>query len=167
MTLGWLLCLTAFFSAQTIPHNEAETLSGKKIVLPDTAAGHPAILVVGFSRAGGDSSGKWDKQLRKDFAGDTNLRFYNIAVLAGAPKLVRGMIRHGMRGSIPKDEHDSFVLLYEDEAAWQKLAGFSDANDAYVLLVDSSANIRWRGHGKAADALAEAALKAEIAKIER
>jgi len=52
--------------------------------------------------------------------------------------MFRGMIRYGMRGSIPKNEQDSFVLLYQDEDVWKKLADFSDPNDAYITLVDSA-----------------------------
>jgi hypothetical protein len=53
------------------------------------------------------------------------------AELQDAPKMVRGLIRHGIRGSIPKDEQDSFVLLYQDEDVWKILADFSDPNNAY------------------------------------
>src|SRR5437868_3220604 len=144
-----VLLIGSGISAQVIPHTQGDTLSGNKIVLPDAFAGHPAVITIGFSRAGGDSTGRWGKELRKDVAGNADLRFYSIAVLEDAPKMVRGMIRHGMRGNIPKAEQDSFVLLYQDEVTWKKLADFSDPGDAYIILVDSAANIRWRTHGKA------------------
>jgi hypothetical protein len=148
---------------QVIPHTEAETLSGNKVVLPDV--GHSAIFIVGFSHAGGESSGRWDKELRQDLARDSTLRIYSVAELQDAPRMVRGMIRHGMRGSVPKNEQDSFVLLYQDEDVWKRLADFSDADDAYILLVDSAGNIRWRTHGKEPDAQGVGALKDEIGKI--
>src|SRR5579864_5726327 len=112
--------------AQSIPHTEAETLSGRKVVLPDDFAGHPAVLNIGFSRSGGDSSRRWGKQLAQDLAGDKNVRIYSIAELQDAPKMVRGMIKHGMRSGVPKPEQDFFVVLYEDDDAWKKLAEFSD-----------------------------------------
>jgi ATP synthase subunit 10 len=151
--------------AQSIPHTEAETLAGKKIVLPDAFAAHPAILVIGFSRSGGDSAGRWSKQLRQDLAADKNVRIFSVAELQDAPKLARGLIRHGMRGGIPQNEHDSFVLLYQDEDVWKKLADFSDTNDAYVLLVNPNGAIRWRAHGKAPDAQTVSALKKEVAEL--
>lgn len=165
LALMLLMLIAANLSAQVIPHTEADTLSGKKIVLPDATAGHPAIFIVGFSHAGGDSCGRWDKQLRQDFASDGNLRIYNVAELQDAPKLVRGMIRHGMRGNVPQNEQDSFVLLYQDEDVWKKLADVSDADDAYILLVDAAGNIRWRTHGKNPDPSAMNTLKGEIFKI--
>ncbi len=160
-----MLLVTASLSAQVIPHTEAETLSGKKIVLPDAATGRPAVFIVGFSRAGGDSSGRWGKQLRQEFTTDSNVQIYSVAELQDAPKMVRGMIRHSMRGNLPQNEQDTFVVLYQDEDVWQKLADFSDPNDAYILLVDSAARIRWRTHGKAPDQQAVNALRNEIGKI--
>jgi hypothetical protein len=151
--------------AQSIPHTEAETLAGKKIVLPDVFAGHPAILVIGFSRSGGDSAGRWSKRLRQEIAADKNLQMFSVAELQDAPKLARGLIRHGMRGGVPQNEHDSFVLLYQDEDVWKKLAEFSDTNDAYVLVVDSAAAIRWRAHGKSPDEQTLITLKKEIAEL--
>jgi hypothetical protein len=72
LSIHWALAVMLFLGtgvwAQDIPHVEAETLSGKKIVLPDAAADHPAIFIIGFSRAGGDSSGRWGKDLRKELA---------------------------------------------------------------------------------------------------
>ena len=157
-----ILLVASSLSAQVIPHTEAETLSGKKIVWPDAASGHPAVFIVGFSRAGGDSSGRWGKQLRQEFS---NVQIYSVAELQDAPKMVRGMIRHSMRGNIPQNEQDTFVVLYQDEDVWKKLADFSDPNDAYMLLVDSMGRIRWRTHGKVPDQRAVNALRNEIGKI--
>ena len=81
-----MLLVAASLSAQVIPHTEAETLSGKKIVLPDAATGHPAVFIVGFSRAGGDSSGRWGKQLRQGFTTDSNVQIYSVAELQDAPR---------------------------------------------------------------------------------
>jgi hypothetical protein len=163
--LTLMVLVAASVSAQVIPRTETETLSGNKIVLPDASAGHPAIFIVGFSHASGDSSGRWDKELRRDFASESNLRIYSVAELQDAPRMVRGMIRHGMRGSVPKNEQDSFVLLYQDEDVWKKLANFSEPDDAYILLVDAAGNIRSRTHGKGPDASAVNALRDEVGKI--
>ena len=45
-------------AAQSIPHTQADTLSGGKITLPDAVLGHPAIITIGFSRAGGDAASR-------------------------------------------------------------------------------------------------------------
>jgi hypothetical protein len=97
------LLVVGTLAAQSIPHAQADTLSGGKITLPDAALGHPAIFTIGFSRAGGDATGRWNRELKKQLAGKSDARFYTVAVLQDAPKMVRGMIRHGMRSGIPKD----------------------------------------------------------------
>ena len=154
-------------AAQDIPTANAETLSGNKIVLPNSVLGHPAIFNLGFSRAGGDATGRWGPELKKRFASNHDLHFYSVAVLQDAPKMVRGMIRHGMRGSTPKNEQDSFILIYEDEDAWKKFAGFSDGQDAYIVLVDSSGKVLARVHGESPDDASIDTLTDALAKITR
>jgi hypothetical protein len=160
-----MLLFAALASAQTIPHAKAEALSGRKVVLPDDFSAHSAVLIVGFSRSGGDSASRWGKQLSRDLAGEKNLRIYSVAELQDAPKMVRGMIRHGMRNGLSKEEQDFFVVLYEDQDAWKKAADFADTNDAYILLADSTGKIVWKTHGKSPDVENVNALKSEISKM--
>lgn len=157
------IALGGMVSAQTIPHTEAEVLSGKKIVLPDAFSGHPALIIIGFSRAGGDSAGRWGKELRKDFG--EKIQVYSIAVLEDAPRLMRGMIKRGMRSGVPKTEQDRFAVLEHDEDAWKKLADFSDPDAAYLLLTDSQSMVRWRGHAKAPEPETLNLIGNEISKI--
>jgi len=160
-----LLLFATLAAAQTIPHAEAEALSGRKVVLPDDFSGHAAVLIVGFSRSGGDSARRWGKQLPQDLAGEKNLRIYSVAQLQDAPKMVRGMIKHGMRGGLSKGEQDFFVVLDQDEDAWKKATDFGDTNDAYILLLDSTGKVLWKTHGKSPDAQSVNALKSEISKM--
>lgn len=160
-----VLLLATFATAQTIPHTEAEALSGRKVVLPEDFSGHTAVLIVGFSRSGGDSARRWGKQLSQDRAREKNLRVYSVAELQDAPKMVRGMIKHGMRGGLSKEEQNFFVVLDQDEDAWKKATDFADTNDAYILLVDSTGKILWHTHGKSPDAQSVDALKSEISKM--
>ena len=162
------LCVLLFAtlaSAQTIPDAKAEALSGRKVVLPDDFSSHAAVLIVGFSRSGGDSARRWGKQLSQDLAGEKNLRIYSVAELQDAPKMVRGMIKHGMRSGLSREEQDFFVVLDQDEDAWKKAADFADTNDAYILLADSTGKILWKTHGKSPDAQSVNALRAEISKM--
>jgi len=151
-------------AAQTIPHAQAEALSGRKVVLPEDFSGHRAVLIVGFSRSGGDSARRWGKQLPQDLAAEKNVRIYTVAELQDAPKMVRGMIKHGMRGGLSKPEQDLFLVLEQDEDSWKKATDFGDTNDAYILLVDGTGKIVWRTHGKSPDAESVTALKNAISK---
>jgi hypothetical protein len=158
------LVLVGALAAQSIPHAQADTLSGSKISLPDAVLGHPAIFTIGFSRAGGDAAGRWNRELKKQLAGKSEARLYTVAVLQDAPKMVRGMIRHGMRGGIPKDEQVAFLLIYEGEDAWKTFTGFSGADDAYLVVVDSTGTARAHIHGKTPDEASLATLQDALAK---
>lgn len=156
-----LLCAPA--SAQAVPHTEAETLSEKKIMLPDFVAGRPAVLIVGFSHASSSPAKDWARRVDADYPSDQKFISLQVPVLAGAPRLVRGMIRHGMKKDIPKEKYDRVALIFKDEDAWKSAAGFESAHgdDAYILLLDASGNIRWKTHGTTADHYDE--LKTRIA----
>ena len=134
--------------AQSLPTTPGETLSGKHIVLADAVRGHTAVLVAGFSREGGSATGEWIKRIHADNA-FANAAVYQVAMIAGAPGFVRGMIRSGMKKGTSPAQQDFFVVLTEDQKQWESYFNVSTDKDPYVLLMDSSGKILWRGHGSA------------------
>src|SRR5215510_4942554 len=76
----------------TLPRTEAETLTGKKAVLPDDAKGHSAVLIVGFTKRSQSQTMAWSRQLAKDYGADTQILRFSIAVLEDVPKLFRGFV---------------------------------------------------------------------------
>ena len=80
---------------------------------------------------------------------------YQIAVLESAPRIIRPMILHGMRGGIPKTEPGRFLPLFRDEKQWKQVAGFTVAHesDSYLLLVDPDGTVRWTGRGQYSETL--------------
>ncbi|HEY1262406.1 MAG TPA: hypothetical protein VGF06_02720 [Terriglobales bacterium] len=143
--------------AQSIPHVTAKSLNGKVVTLPADFAGKPAVLIVGFSKAGGEQCGPFARRLAKEQPGPVGhgLLIYQIAMLESAPRLIRGLIVHGIRGGVPQGAQDRFLPLFEDENQWKQVAGFtrSDEKDAYLLLVDPDGTVRWRGHGPYSETL--------------
>jgi hypothetical protein len=136
--------------AQPIPRTAGETLSGKQIVLAQAVRGHPAILVAGFSHAAGNGTGAWVKAIHADPA-LAGIPVYEIAQIAGAPSLIRGLIRSGMKKGVPPAEHDSFVVLTQDEKPWRNYFEVSDDQVPYVMMIDATGKVLWRGHGAAAE----------------
>jgi len=132
---------------QTLPRMEGETLSGKHIVLPEAARGKIALLAIGFSKKGGDKAGEWEKRFKQDFGKDSNYAVYPVAELEDAPRLVRGMIKSGMRRGTSPEEQDRFVLLFQGSADWKKFVNFAASDEAYLLLLDTNGEVKWRGHG--------------------
>jgi hypothetical protein len=133
---------------QEMPKTAGETLSGKRMVLADEVRGHPAVLVAGFSRAGGNGTGAWVKAIRGDSA-LAGIAVYEIAQIAGAPGLLRGVIKNGMKKSVPADQQDGFVVLTKDEKPWREYFAVGDDQVPYVVLIDASGKTLWRGHGGA------------------
>jgi len=160
LALGWVgLAASLAAAGQEMPKTPGDTLSGKRLVLADEVRGHAAVLVAGFSRQGGNGTGAWVKAIHADsaFAG---MAVYEIAEIAGAPSLIRGVIKSGMKKGVPAAEQDHFVVLTQDEKQWRSYFDVGDDQVAYVALLDPTGKILWRGHGAAADL--EPRLKAAV-----
>jgi hypothetical protein len=144
---------------QEIPKTTGETLNGKPIVLADEVRGHPAVLVAGFSREGGNGTAAWVKSIHAD-AALSGFTVYEIAEIAGAPSLIRGMIKSSMKKGVPPAEQSYFVVLTQDEKPWRSYFEVSDDQVPYVILMDGSGKVLWHGHGQAAEL--EAQLKSAL-----
>jgi hypothetical protein len=146
-----------------MPHTEADTLSGKKIVLPDALNNHPAVVVIGFSKRSQPQASAWSAQLLKDYANESRLQRYSIAVLDEVPALIRGMVSSSVRRGVPKEQQDAFIILTHDAKPWRDLAAITNPDDAYVILFDETAHIVAQTHGSVEDAYAP--LQSEIHDI--
>ena len=145
--------------AQTLPKTGGETLSGKHIVLAEAVRGHAVVLVAGFSREGGAGTGEWVKAIHSDPV-LADVAVYQVAEIAGAPSLIRGMIRSGMKKGLTPAQQDAFVVLTEDEAQWKAFLSVADDKVPYVAFLDAHGKVLWLGHG-AASAL-EPQLRASV-----
>ena len=132
--------------SQALPATAGETLSGKRTVLADVARGHATVLVAGFSREGGSGCGAWVKAIHADSALGS-VTVYQIAMLEGAPGLVRGMIKSGMRKGVAPAEQDHFVVLTQDDKLWRSYFDVTADQEPYVALMDASGKVLWHGHG--------------------
>jgi hypothetical protein len=156
---GWLRAGAALLvvlavqwaAAQTpggMPGSEAETLSGKHLVVAEVARGHRTILVMGFSKDAGDGCTEWSRTLRADPA-LAGVPVYGGAMLAAAPGFIRGLIKSALRKSLSPAEQEQFLVLVTDEAAWRAWFGVGDDKQPYVVVVDAAGRVAWRGHGAA------------------
>ena len=134
---------------QAMPQTAGTTLSGKAVTLAEAVRGQRVVLVAGFSRAGGSGTGAWVKAVEGDPA-LKGVAVWQVAMLAGAPGFVRGMIQSGMRKGLTAAEQERFVVLAEDEAAWRSYFGVTEDDVPYVMLLDAAGKVLWRGHGAGA-----------------
>lgn len=116
--------------------------------------------MIGFTHASQSQTKPWTERLAADFD------HYSIAVLEDAPRLVRGMAVGGIKGSVPKDQRDRFLVVFKGEKEMKAAVGFERPDDAYVVLLDPDGSIVWRFHGAVNEnALGE--LKTRIAGIKK
>lgn len=137
-----------------MPTTVGETLSGKKIVLAEAVRVHMTVLVAGFSHDGGIACGDWMKAIHGD-AALAGVDVYEIAMLEGAPGILRGIIKSGMRKGMSSAQQERNVVLTQDEKLWEKYFAVSNAQEPQVMLLDTQGNVVWRGHGAASAVEAE------------
>jgi hypothetical protein len=143
-------CLLASARSEPLPKTPSESLAGRQMMLPDSLKGHPAVVIVGFSKSSQTRVKEWDTQVRKRLGEAFDV--YQVAVLEDAPRFVRGMITHAMKGSIPADRQDHFLIVVKGETELKNAAAFAESDDAYVLLLNGTGDVRWRTHGAVSDA---------------
>lgn len=127
------------------PLTEGETLSGAKLRLPDAALGKPALMVVTFSKEAGELSKAWCKRFLQDFS---PTQLHQIVMLEKAPRLVRGLIRRGMRGDMPPALHARALLLYQGDAEWRQRLGVTNDGVPYLFVLDAKGRIAAQSSGK-------------------
>jgi hypothetical protein len=155
----------------TFPVLAGQDLHGAPFDLKARAAGKPAVLIVGFTKASSAACQRWEDRLRADRGGLTTTALVPIVVLEGAPGFVVPMILRGIRKQRPPEQHRDVLVLRSGKGALQAAVGFDPAkpDDAYVVVLDSSGALRFKGHradlGLAADKDGYDALRLLLKKI--
>lgn len=137
-------------SGDTFPPFPGETISGRKVTLPE--ARKLQAVIFSFSRAGGNDGRRWNDQIAKEVEAHRLDECYLMIMLGGAPRLLRGMIASGIKGGMPPDVRDHSIISYKDEAVWKQRLAVSDDNRAYVVLVEGSGRVVWTNSGPFSEA---------------
>jgi hypothetical protein len=151
-TVFWVLIVSSVYGQSQLPRFAGETLSGRKLTLPDAVQAHPAVLVVGFTHASGPQCTAWARRLETDFGSNTELERYSVIFLEDAPRLVRGMAKSGIKSGVPKQEYDNYLIVTEHEKEMKAAVHFEAADDAYLVLLGPGGTVRWTFHGAVSDA---------------
>ena len=153
-----LLLGTALSAAAQPADLPARTLGGADLSVPgDLPPG--ALLIVGFSRGSNEQAEPWARAV--DAVG-APAAAYSVLVLEGAPRWVRGLIVRGVRRAVPKDDHDSVLIVTKNAAGWRALVGFEAEREdaAYVVRIDALGNTCFRHVGPVTDEAVRASLDA-------
>jgi hypothetical protein len=152
--------------ATHIPVTHGTTLSGTQVTLPDALQAKLNIVVIGFSHASQEQIGSWGRLIAADYGKSTDINYFELAMLARAPKLMRGMIVKSMGSSVPFDERAHFIPVMEPDQPWRTVAHYDKSDDAYILLVDSKGTVLWQTEGEPSNA-AYGAFKNQVTKTLR
>jgi hypothetical protein len=144
-----------------IPAVHATSFSNEQVNLPEGLHGKVGVLVLGFSRGSRDSTMAWGKRLAGDYGQSQGVTYYEMPVLEAVPKMIRGFVINQIKSSVSERERPRFVVVLENEPAWQAVVHYKEPDDAYVLVVDEQGVVRWQTHGRATDA-AYGAMKQQV-----
>lgn len=146
-----ILAVMAFSSSccagQNIPAINTKALDGSQVTLPKEGSQQTSILILGFSRKGGDMGGEWRKKISAEFRGNGQVTYYSLVMLQDAPSIMRPLILHGIRKGLSTEEMAHFLPLYANEEEWKKAVQYSSPDDAYIVVVDGSGKMVWLAHG--------------------
>jgi hypothetical protein len=137
-----LAALTLTLAAAAWPVTEGETLTGRKMTVPASFAGKPAVLVFSFSRQAGEKVRYWLDPLLKD-----GVNAWSVANLEAAPRLIRGLIRSGMKKDMLPDAQAHSVLLYKDDKEWRQALGIEKDETPVIVLLDTKGQVVWKHQG--------------------
>ncbi len=144
-----------------IPEVHGTAFSNEAVNLPAALQGRVGVLVLGFSKASSAGSTAWGKRLALDYRDSTTVVYYQMPVLASVPSLVRPMVIHSIKSSVPAGEQARFVPVLDHETEWRALVHYGAPDDTYVVVVDGKGDVAWQTHGPVTDA-AYGALKQQV-----
>ena len=151
--------------AQQIPALQVTTLDKSQITLPLPGSTKPLLILVAFSRKGGDDTAAWNKHFRANYETDPRIDYIELADLERIPSVVLAMILHGMRRSVQEPERSRLAPLFSQGELWKRLVAEGDPNIAYVVVADPAGHVVWQTKGPASDDKAKA-LEAAILQLE-
>ena len=166
-----LVCCLALLAASLaqsfpqLPKTEGESLAGRKIVLPDAAAGNVAVLIFGFTKSSKSQTSAWADKLQPDLGARANFHLYQLPVLEEVPRILRSMVISGIRKGVAENMRDRFVPILQGEAGLKKLVHYREPDDAYLVILDRAGNIVQQMHGAPSDAnygLAKSAIESSL-----
>jgi hypothetical protein len=147
---------------ERIPEVHGTSFANQAVNLPqdfhDKSAG---ILVLGFSRGAREAVTGWAQKIAGDYRTSNVVAYYELPVVASVPGFLRGMVLRSIRSSAPERAHRRIVPITDNEVGWRALAHYGEADDAYLLVVDSRGDVVYQTQGQPTDA-AYAALKQRV-----
>ena len=133
------------------PRLEGESLSGKKVVFPDSVKGKVVILIAAFERDTQKKIDSWAKPILEKYdESGGEVQYYEVPMIGGwFAKMMSGVIDAGMRGGVPKKLHNYVVTYYGDLDDYLQQFGVDDKSNCYLFVLDKNGVVRYTEKGAA------------------
>jgi ATP10 protein len=161
MLLGAMCAISGGQTGVKIPEVKGTSFTDEAVNLPEMLRGKVGVLVVGFSQGSRDAVTGWGKRLAADYRESPTVVYYEMPVLAGVPRMIRGYVVGKIKASVSDRAKPRFVPVMNHEAEWRATANYKSGDDAYVLVVDEGGVVRWQTRGSVTDA-AYGAVKEQV-----
>ena len=165
----WIFALFCVFlpatgqDAARVPATHGTSLAGSEVILPDALKGKVNIIVIGFSHSSQEQIANWGRLIAADYGKSTDINYFEVAMLTGVPKMMRGVMIKRMASAVPFGQRDHYVPVLEEDPTWRATAHYDKSDDAYVLLVDRAGLVLWQMEGDCTN-VAYANFKREVEK---
>ena len=134
--------------SERFPTVVGTNLEGTTVRLPDQLEGRLNLLLVAFRQVQQADVDTWLPYADALEARRTDVRAYELPVLAAAYRLARPFIDGGMRAAIPDPAvRRRTITLYLDKAAFRAALGVPGEDRIHVRLVDPGGATYWRTEG--------------------
>lgn len=126
---------------QTFPSVMGEALDKNTYQLPEYFANRNVVLLLGYKQDSQFDIDRW--LIGLDMTG-TQADVYELPTIQGwLPRQLKGTINEGMRKGIPEELWNIVITVYQDGAELQKFTGNENPNNARVMLLDKTGQIRF------------------------
>jgi hypothetical protein len=150
--VGALLASGLLFACQTpyerrdptgevFPSVSGTSLNGEATSLPQSLAGEPALLLIGFEQESQFDLDRWALGLwQSGFA----LRVIEVPTIPGiVPRVISDRIDDGMRSGIPMEDWASVITVYRDADAIVRFTGNANPRPGRVLLLNAASQVAY------------------------
>jgi hypothetical protein len=138
-------CSTTYTNQQvtnkTFPEVKGQNLEKQAVIIPSDFKGKKTLLLLGYKQQSQFDIDRW--LIALDMT-NTIIDVYEIPTIQGLfPRMFSTMIDNAMRKGIPKDLWKGVITVYEDGEKIQAFTGNEKPNNARVLLLDKTGQIKY------------------------
>lgn len=130
-----------------LPAIGAPALTGRPVVLPDSAAGRVTLVGFGFTRPQHDVLDAWLRAYEDAYPDRSRFEYFEVPMMGGGTvRLLGSFINMMMKKGLPRQRHQRTIPYYQDYGEYAAKLGMADRR-IHLFLLDRVGTIRWQDSG--------------------